>query len=1094
VKNQALTVGIGAALLLADTFGDVRAACTSDAPSSGTTVTCTGNRLAPVLAQAGSIGVTVSIAAGASGNFLRTANPVAFSVEQNSTVNNAGMLSLSGAGGSGTVRGAVLLGTGNGNQLTNAAGAAISTAGAFNDAMAANGSGNTLTNLGTITTAGANAYGMTAAWGQTNAGQSNNTLLNAGSVSTTGSNARAASILGGSGTIDNRGTLATSGAQSFSAYLQGNNDHLINTGSITASGNGADAVFSNTAGASFTALIENRAGAQIVSQSAAGIRTLNGNSTVINAGLVQSNAGTAIAMGGGNDALILQTGSTIVGTADGGAGANTVTLQGSGSAANAFTNFQTLLMQGAAWNWSGSGNFTTARVQSGTLALTGTLGATASVAATIDAGATLQANAQNLPLNVTDNGFVRFQQDLDGTYHGTISGSGALDKSGAGTLTLAPAAGNAYSGGTTLQQGTLAIGTDNAIGAASGSLRFDGGTLQFAQRFDLAPTRAISVAAGGGTFDTQSFATTLAQPVTGSGALTKTGSGMLLMTNVSTYRGPTTVAAGTLALGDAAHANAALAGNGGVTVASGATLGGYGAVGGPVANGGTLAVANALPAFAGGPSGSFTVNGTLTNAALVRLGGNGAAPGNVLHVAGDYVGQSGTLALNTTVGADDAPSDRLVIAGGSARGVTHLQIANVGGSGAQTGASGIQVVAVSNGVGGDACAFQLAAPVKAGAYTYYLAQGGVTPGSAADWFLRNTVAPLPAAIAPGEPAAAVPLAAAGTPPLPAAPPAGAAPLPLYRPEVPLYAAAPGVARQLALLQMDTFHQRHGDQTRVTGDDMLPAAWGRVWGGHGVLHEEGAADTGFDGSLYGVQIGHDLYASHDASGARNHYGILIGFAHATGDVSGFALGTPDLQAGHLALNAYNVGGYWTHVGATGWYTDALLMGSVLTIDSSSRDGVGAGTHGAAFSASLEGGLPVPLNTALAIEPQAQLVFQHLSLDELNDGVSNVTFNRGNTFVARLGVRLQGHVDAAGSTLVPWLRASVLRAFGSDDRTTFGGTTAIAGAVGQTAAQLGAGIVAQIGKRASLFATASWLINLGGSHQRGVGGDAGMRWNW
>jgi outer membrane autotransporter protein len=708
----------------------------------------------------------------------------------------------------------------------------------------------------------------------------------------------------------------------------------------------------------------------------------------------------------------------------------------------------------------------------------------------------LQANAQNLPLNVTDNGLVRFQQDVNGTYSGSISGSGALSKTGAGTLTLAPLAGNSYAGGTTLQQGTLAVGADAALGAASGGITFDGGTLQFTQGFDVAPTRAIALDAGSGTFDTQSFTTTLAQPVTGNGALTKSGRGMLLMTNVSTYSGPTLVAAGTLAIGDAAHTNAALAGNGGVTVTTGATLGGYGAVSGALANGGTLAIANALPAFVGGPNGTFTVNGTLTNAAQVRLGAGQGTPGNVLRVVGNYVGQNGTLALNATLGVDGAPSDRLVIDGGSARGATALKIANVGGNGAQTAANGIRIVEAVHGATSEPSAFVLAAPVKAGAYTYFLAQGGVTAGTASDWFLRNTVAPLPAASTPdAQPQApGVPLAAVGTPPLPAAPPAGAAPLPLYRPEVPLYAAAPGIARHLGLLQIDTFHDRQGDQALLAGNGKLPAAWGRVWGGRGVLHEQGAADAGFDGTLYGVQAGHDLYATRDASGARDHYGILIGFARATGDVNGFALGTPNLDAGHLAINAYSVGGYWTHVSASGWYTDALLMGSALTVDPLSRDGIGASTHGDAVAASLEGGLPVPITASVTLEPQAQLVWQHLALDDLNDGVSNVTFNSGNTVVARLGVRLQGHFDAGGAALTPYLRASVLRAFGSDDRATFAATTAIGSEVRQTTAQLGAGVVARVGKNASLFATASWMTNLGGSRQRGIGGDAGARWTW
>lgn len=610
-KKKKFGIGLGSVVLLSRALTpSAMAACSNTAPPSGTTVSCSGSGLPAVVAQTGSTGVTINADNTTSGNFVRSATPVVFSVDTNSTITSSGTFSLTGGGGTGTARGAVLLGVNNGNQITNANGASITTSGAYNDGMAANGSGNTLTNRGSITTSGPNAYGMTAAWGQTNVGQSNNTLINSGTVTTSGSNARAASILGGNGTINNSGTLSTSGANSPTAYLQGNNDQLINSGTITASGAGSDAVFSNTAGSSFVATIQNLAGGSIISQNGSGIRTLNGSSTITNAGLVQSGIGTAITMGNGNNTLILQTGSVINGAADGGAGGTaTVILQGSGTASNAFTNFQTLLMQGALWNWTGSGTFSLAHVQTGTLSLTGTLGASAT--ALVDSGATLQANAQNLPASVTDNGLVRFAQDSAGTYAGTISGTGAVDKTGAGVLTLAPTAttGNTYSGGTTIDQGGIAVGADNALGANTGGLTFNSGTLQLTSSFDLAGTRAITLAAGGGAIDTQAFNSTLTQAVSGSGALTKAGSGSLLMTGVSTYSGPTTVAAGSLAIGDASHANAALTGGGATTVAAGATLGGYGSVTGAVQNNGTLAVANALPLLASEGTGAFSING-----------------------------------------------------------------------------------------------------------------------------------------------------------------------------------------------------------------------------------------------------------------------------------------------------------------------------------------------------------------------------------------------------------------------------------------------------------------------------------------------------
>jgi len=1144
--KKVLDIGICSAVLASEALsGTANAACSSTAPTTGTSVVCTGTGILPVAAVAGSSAVIIGIDSTVAAALSRASAAVAFSVARASTLSNSGGLTFTGGGGSGTNRGAVLLGTGDANQLTNTSTGKITTTGAYNDGMAANGSGNTLVNNGSIATSGPNAYGMSAAWGQTNAGQLNNTLVNTGSVATSGSNARAASIIGGSGTINNSGSLSTSGANSPTAYLQGNNDTLVNTGTITATGADSDAVFSNTAGSSFTATIENRAGGQIFSQSGAAVRTLNGASTVINAGLLQSGGSTAVSMGNGANTLILQTGSEIIGTADGGGGpgASTVILEGTGTASNPFTRFQTLRMSGDAWTFSGTGDFNLAEVQTGTLTLTGLFAPT--TVALVDAPGTLRATAQNMPSTVTDNGLVQFAQTSDGSYTGTLSGTGAVEKDGAGTLTLAPAAaaGNNYSGGTTVNAGTLAIGADSALGAPTGGLTLDGGTLLLNNALDLAATRPISLGVAGGVIDTQSFDTTVAQGISGAGSLTKLGAGQLLLQAPTTFTGGTTISAGTLAVGDISHSSATLGGGGSVSVAAGANLGGYGSVVGDVTNNGTIFIANALPSFASSTSGTFSVQGQLTNNGLAQIAGTGV--GNQLVVTGNYIGQNARIALNTVVGPDNSASDRLVINGGNASGSSTLLVTNIGGTGAATVADGIQVVQAANGATSALGAFSLPASIKAGAYSYYLAKGGVTAGTSESWYLRNTVAPAPvvpptqpgtpsgpttpgtpagtspgaptgtspgapAGTSPGAPTATSPssptgtppdntahtgpIAAAGSPPLPAPPPPGSAPIPLYRPEVALYAAIPMVARQIGIQQIDNFHDRQGDRSLLTETSALPAAWGRVWGGHSASSQGGAANPEFDGSIFGAQVGHDLYSDVTASGHRNHYGLFVGFARAVGDVDGFALGFPNVDVGHLALNAYSVGGYWTHLGPSGWYTDAVLMGSSITVDPLSSQATGAGTHGTAVTGSVEGGFPITLGGALVIEPQAQIIWQNLSLNDFNDGVSSVSFNNGNTYTGRVGVRVQRTFSSAGMTWQPYARVSVLRAFGEGDSTTFGGTTVIPGAVGQTAGQLNVGLVAQVTRSGSAFVTASYLTNLGGSHQRTLGGNAGVRWKW
>jgi autotransporter-associated beta strand protein len=63
-----------------------------------------------------------------------------------------------------------------------------------------------------------------------------------------------------------------------------------------------------------------------------------------------------------------------------------------------------------------------------------------------------------------------------GAYNGSITGTSSLIKTGSGTLVLA--GNNIYSGGTFLNGGILSINSDANLGAATGSISFDGGALE----------------------------------------------------------------------------------------------------------------------------------------------------------------------------------------------------------------------------------------------------------------------------------------------------------------------------------------------------------------------------------------------------------------------------------------------------------------------------------------------------------------------------------------------------------------------------------------------------------------------------------------
>ena len=149
--------------------------------------------------------------------------------------------------------------------------------------------------------------------------------------------------------------------------------------------------------------------------------------------------------------------------------------------------------------------------------------------------------------NVTNNATLAFNRSDGATVGNKLLGTGAVTKSGPGSLTLSGA--NTYTGGTVLSNGVLVLGSSGALGS-SGTLTFGGGTLQFSAanitdysaRFSTAANQTFN-------FDTAGQNVTQATALASSGGtLTKLGGGTLALTAANSYTGGTVVNAGTLAL------------------------------------------------------------------------------------------------------------------------------------------------------------------------------------------------------------------------------------------------------------------------------------------------------------------------------------------------------------------------------------------------------------------------------------------------------------------------------------------------------------------------------------------------------------------
>lgn len=327
----------------------------------------------------------------------------------------------------------------------------------------------------------------------------------------------------------------------------------------------------------------------------------------------------------------------------------------------------------------------------------------------------------------------------------------------------------------------------------------------------------------------------------------------------------------------------------------------------------------------------------LNNAGTLDLSTGNDAAGR-LRVSGDYNGDNGVLRLNSVLGPDGAASDRLVISQGSIRGSTGLLINNLGGAGATTQSDGIQVVEARDGATSNANAFIQTQTLSAGAYDYRLFKGGVTAGSENSWYLRSTLVAPPAPVStptpdpdptptptPGETPASTPPVAAPAPgqaELPAPVPGRV--IPLYRPEVAVYAVAPRGAAIIVRQALGTFHQRQGEQRWLDTSSAPPSSWGQAYGGTLRQQWSGTVSPTLDGDLYGFKVGQDLYAQTTADGYRQHAGLYLGHSHLDGDVRGFALGREDNPVGDLELEGDSLGTYWTLVTPTQGYVDVVLQ--------------------------------------------------------------------------------------------------------------------------------------------------------------------------
>ena len=257
------------------------------------------------------------------------------------------------------------------------------------------------------------------------------------------------------------------------------------------------------------------------------------------------------------------------------------------------------------------------------------------------------------------------------TISGTIANAGtagSLIKTGAGTLILSASAGNTYGGAgqtTSINAGTLQLGSDSLLGNSANTITFNGGTLLFSAGFNSA--RGISLT-GAGTINTNNNAATLSGVISGAGVLSKTGAGTLTLSGPNTYSGGTTISGGNTSI--ISVASSGNLGSGAVTISGGAqlltTAGStfsnsliLGGTGGSVQSDGLLVsgmlnVASGTRLVIAGTGISETTSGT---GRLEKLGAGTLVLATTSSYSGGTYLHDGTLAIANSAGLGPQPTN-----------------------------------------------------------------------------------------------------------------------------------------------------------------------------------------------------------------------------------------------------------------------------------------------------------------------------------------------------------------------------------------------------------------------------------------------------
>lgn len=321
---------------------------------------------------------------------------------------------------------------------------------------------------------------------------------------------------------------------------------------------------------------------------------------------------------------------------------------------------------------------------------------------------------------------------------------------------------------------------------------------------------------------------------------------------------------------------------------------------------------------------------------------------------------------------------------------------------------------------------------------------------------------------------------------------------IISPEIPGYAQMAQANMELNYAILGTLHERVG-QRQKAGQQTESPNWGRIFTKNLTLNGKNQFDQ--DGDMYVIQLGRDLNVAYDdQDNSRQYTGIMASYGHQEVDYfdrrsiqNGLLVGRS--YTGKTKTDAATIGVYHTYYAENGQYLDLVGQVSYLRNKYRSRNHVKANQNGWGAAASAEVGRPYALaGNQWQVEPQAQLIYQYLSLDAFNDGVKSIKNNHVHGVRGRVGARLTYQQDPTQTTSPEiygvanvWHDFTKGKSVKIDD-------ASIKEQYNQTWGELGLGVQIPTSTHAYVYADARYEHSFDGDKREGYRGTLGFKFTW